>query len=86
MLAHVRSDVGKEGKQKKPSSVLRDCSRFHTTCDTEVEIFKVVADSVYASSESRIVSNRLLNFFQTVDDGRVVTSAECVADFDELSR
>jgi len=51
MLAHVRSDVGKQGKHGKPASVLQDCGRFHTASYAKVEILEVIANSVDASLE-----------------------------------
>jgi len=51
MLAHVRSDVGKQGKLGKSASVLQDRGSFHTPSHAKVEILEVIANSVDTGSE-----------------------------------
>jgi len=84
MLGDVLSDVGNRISASLSTSFSRCSDRFHTGAGSKVEIFEVVPEAIDPGSESGIFRDRLLDLFETVDDRRVITPPESIANFHQL--
>src|SRR5687768_293232 len=85
MLDDVWSDVGKAQGWKLSTSLLLKCEPFHTRHWSEVKSFQHAADSVDAGLQLYVGADRVLHFFQAVDNGGMIPATEGISDFDELS-
>ena len=85
MLDDVWSDVGKAHGWKLSTSLLLNCDPFHTRYWSEVESFQHPADSIDADLQLCVSTDCVLDFFQAVDNGRVIPPAERISYFYKLS-
>ena len=84
MLGDVWSDVGNPSCESLSTRILGNPGGFHTRERTEVESFERITNPVDAGFQIGIVDEALLNFFETMDHRRVITSSKSVAYLDEL--
>jgi hypothetical protein len=79
-------DVGNGDSRYRIDIVSGHLRGFHTRQRSEVESFEIIAQSVDSRAEVGIVRDRLLNFFEAMNHGRMIPTAESISNFNELCR